>query len=140
VGCDLCERPGGQVLWESALCRVVLVPDADYPGYCRVVLNRHLPEMTDLPALERRQLMEVVFATERAVREVVAPDKINLASLGNMTPHLHWHVIPRRYLDQHFPGSIWSAPQRSARPREWCEGMTEQLTAALQQALAGIDP
>jgi diadenosine tetraphosphate (Ap4A) HIT family hydrolase len=43
---------------------------------------------------------------------VMHPDKINLASLGNMTPHLHWHVIPRFKQDKHFPQPIWGVPQR----------------------------
>ena len=43
----------------------------------------------------------------------VNPDKINLASLGNMVPHLHWHVIPRFRDDRHFPEPIWGAPQRN---------------------------
>ena len=51
--CELCDSPGGEVIWENAICRVVLVADADYPGFCRVILNRHLREMTDLPHKER---------------------------------------------------------------------------------------
>jgi diadenosine tetraphosphate (Ap4A) HIT family hydrolase len=47
------------------------------------------------------------------------PDKMNLASLGNMTPHVHWHVVPRFLDDRHFPGPIWAAPQRDrAVPEE----------------------
>jgi diadenosine tetraphosphate (Ap4A) HIT family hydrolase len=36
------------------------------------------------------------------------PDKVNIAALGNMTPHIHWHVIPRFKDDVFFPGSAWS--------------------------------
>ena len=53
---------------------------------------------------------------EAALRDMLDPDKINLASLGNMTPHLHWHVIPRWRDDPHFPGSIWGERLREARP------------------------
>jgi diadenosine tetraphosphate (Ap4A) HIT family hydrolase len=106
------------VLWQDDLCRVVLVEDCDYPGFCRVILNRHASEMTDLDPEARQQLMDVVFAAERALRQLVQPAKINLASLGNMTPHLHWHVIPRFADDKHFPGSVWSEARRPgvARP------------------------
>jgi len=48
---------------------------------------------------------------------VQRPDKVNLASFGNMTPHLHWHVIPRWRDDSHFPQSIWSAAERQGAPR-----------------------
>ena len=68
--------------------------------------------MTDLSSVERRHLMAVVFATESALRRHYRPQKINLASLGNVVPHVHWHVIPRYIDDRHFPASIWSEPKR----------------------------
>ena len=105
------------MLWQDAFCRVVLVEDAAYPGFCRVILARHIREMTDLTPPERTRLMDTVFATEAALREVLAPDKINLASLGNAVPHLHWHVIPRYRDDAHFPRAIWAEPCRSASAR-----------------------
>ena len=114
--CELCKQTGGTLLWQDESCRVVLVADNDYPGFCRVIWKRHVKEMTDLTATEREHFMHVVFAVETAVREVVHPDKINLASLGNMTPHLHWHVIPRFKLDRHFPQPIWGVPLREGSP------------------------
>jgi len=54
---------------------------------------------------------------EAVLRELLAPEKINLASFGNVVPHLHWHVIPRFSDDPHFPNSVWSARVRDgARP------------------------
>jgi diadenosine tetraphosphate (Ap4A) HIT family hydrolase len=115
---------------------VILVGDADYPGFCRVILNRHVREMTDLDAAQRQRLMVVVFATEAAVREVLNPDKINLASLGNMVPHVHWHVIPRFADDRHFPDAIWAAPRRDPAP---CtpDGLRTRLALALVANLPG---
>jgi diadenosine tetraphosphate (Ap4A) HIT family hydrolase len=104
------------VLWRDGFCRVVLVGDPDYPGFCRVILERHAREMTDLGEAERARLMRVVFAVEAALRELLHPDKVNLASLGNVVPHLHWHVIPRFQADRHFPSPVWGTPQR-APPR-----------------------
>jgi diadenosine tetraphosphate (Ap4A) HIT family hydrolase len=77
--------------------------------------------MTDLPETDRQRLMNVVFATEAAVREVLNPDKVNLASLGNMVPHLHWHVIPRFADDRHFPDAIWADARRPANCRPAAE-------------------
>ena len=68
----------------------------------RVVLNANVKEMTDLAVSDRTEVMRVVFAVEATIRQVMRPDKINLASLGNLTPHLHWHVIPRYQHDKHF--------------------------------------
>ncbi|MBV6476853.1 MAG: HIT family protein [Rhodocyclaceae bacterium] len=112
--CELCRGTGGEIVWQDELCRLVLVADADYPGYCRVVWHRHVAEMTDLDAAERRHLMSVVFAAESALRAAARPDKVNLASLGNLVPHLHWHVIPRWRGDRHFPNPIWGAAMREA--------------------------
>jgi diadenosine tetraphosphate (Ap4A) HIT family hydrolase len=70
--------------------------------------------MSDLTPDERAGLMAVVFAVEEAVRATMQADKMNLASLGNMTPHVHWHVIPRFRDDRHFPTPVWAAPQREA--------------------------
>ena len=114
--CNLCRETGGDVLWSDDLCRVVLVDDAHYPGYCRVIHQAHVPEMTDLAPEQRRRLMDVTFGVETAIRSTVRPDKVNLASLGNMTPHLHWHVIPRWRDDPHFPQAIWAAPERAGSP------------------------
>jgi diadenosine tetraphosphate (Ap4A) HIT family hydrolase len=115
MGCELCERDGGSILWRDDFCRIVRVLSDDYPGYCRVILNRHVREMTDLAGGERERLMRAVFACENAVRELFRPDKINLASLGNQVPHLHWHVIARHADDRSFPDAIWAAPKRARR-------------------------
>jgi diadenosine tetraphosphate (Ap4A) HIT family hydrolase len=117
--CELCNSPGGKVLWKDGFCRVVLVEDADYPGFCRVILEQHVKEMTDLDPAARERLMRVVFSAEAALRESSHPDKVNLASLGNVTPHLHWHVIPRWRDDRHFPAPIWGEPQRAPMPRDF---------------------
>jgi diadenosine tetraphosphate (Ap4A) HIT family hydrolase len=113
--CELCTRAGGSVLWRDAACRVVLIRDRDHAGYCRVIWNSHVKEMTDLPAAQRTHCMRVVFAVESALRNVLAPDKINLASFGNMAPHLHWHIIPRFESDAHFPNPVWGKRRRSGR-------------------------
>ncbi len=104
-------------MWDDGFARVVLVGDADHPGFCRVILNAHKKEMTDLAEVERNRFMSTVFAVEKLLRELLTPEKINLASFGNVVPHLHWHVIPRFADDPHFPNSVWSARVREgARP------------------------
>ena len=112
VSCPLCQARNENVLWHDATLRVVQVGDPDYSGFCRVVLNRHVKEMTDLPPAERLHFMQAVFAVEAALRELLHPDKVNLASLGNQVPHLHWHVIPRFADDKHFPDPVWASAQR----------------------------
>ena len=134
--CELCNSAGGITLWQGELCRVVLVEDRDYAGFLRVILNQHVSEMTDLDGASRQEMMEVVFATERALREVMQPAKINLASLGNMVAHLHWHVIARFADDKHFPGSVWSEPRRAGAPRPVDRAALERALRLRLQAVA----
>lgn len=129
--CELCASTGGRILWETPVCRVIRVADPAYPGFCRVIWTAHVREMTDLDPGERRHLMEVVFAVESVVRTLFAPDKINLASFGNVVPHLHWHIIPRWRTDRNFPEPIWGAVQREGQP-----GAPEVDDATLARALA----
>lgn len=113
--CPLCQALNEELLWQDNLLRIIRVGDAQYPGFCRVILNRHVKEMTDLAQDERIQVLHAVLVVETALRELMRPDKINLASLGNQVPHLHWHVIPRFPDDTHFPDPVWAAPKRAGR-------------------------
>ncbi|WP_293776250.1 HIT family protein [uncultured Oxalicibacterium sp.] len=112
AACELCEQHGGEVLYSNDSLRVVLIDDAHYPGFCRVIWHDHVAEMTDLQPAQRSLLMRTVCQVETALREVMQPHKINLASLGNMVPHLHWHLIPRYTDDAHFPQPIWATASR----------------------------
>lgn len=117
--CVFCEEAGGEVLWEDDCCRVVWAYEPDYPALCRVIWDSHVKEMADLKAAERDRIMKVVFATEQALITLVQPDKMNLASLGNQVPHVHWHVIPRFRDDPHFPNPVWGQKLRpTGRPLE----------------------
>lgn len=115
MDCPLCALAPENVIWEDERCRVIRVDDPAHPGFCRVVWGEHVAEMTDLAPADRSHLLAVVMATESALRALLNPAKINLASFGNMVPHLHWHVIPRYRDDRHFPESVWGAPQREGR-------------------------
>lgn len=125
--CALCLPTPHDLLWQDDFCRVVLLHDADYPAYCRVELLAHVKEMTDLPPADRARTMKVVFAVESAVREVIQPDKINLASLGNKTPHMHWHVVPRFESDKHFPNSHWGEAMRDSERQLLSPTIRDQL-------------
>ncbi len=141
--CPLCQTAGGELVWEDGQCRVVRVEGAEgdaFPGYCRVIWNGHVAEMSDLDAAGRRHLMNVVCAVETALRGLVAPDKINLASLGNLVPHLHWHVIPRWRDDSRFPAPIWAAPRNSAvvtRQPPDVRALREAIEAAMSETEGG---
>lgn len=135
--CPFCLPASEDLVWEDGLCRVVRVGGAEgtsFPGFCRVVWRTHVAEMSDLEPNSRRHLFHVVLAVEAALRQLLAPDKINLASLGNQVPHLHWHVVPRWRDDSHFPAPIWATAVREGRPRY--APATAELRAAIMAVLA----
>ena len=111
--CVLCSSQKYPIIWRNDLLRIILINDQNYRGYCRVDLINHIKEMSDLDEAIRNEFMGVIFQMEKIVKEYLQPDKINLASLGNITPHLHWHIIPRYLSDNHFPDSIWSEKKRN---------------------------
>lgn len=131
MSCPLCHPSQETVLWSDDFCRVIWVDEPDYPGFCRVILREHVREMTDLCDGDRSRLMQVVFAVEQVVRHVARPDKINLASLGNLVPHVHWHIIPRWEGDSRFPDAIWAARRRDGAPPQ-IPGVRERIRESLQ--------
>lgn len=94
---------------ESVDWRIIDAADPVFPGFTRVIWHHHVREMTDLDIADQSRLMRIVLRVESIMREVLQPDKINLASLGNQVPHLHWHIIPRWQDDIAFPGAVWAA-------------------------------
>ncbi|CAN5541439.1 hypothetical protein BH10PSE16_BH10PSE16_05450 [soil metagenome] len=110
--CPLCEADGGLLVFRNHDLRIIQADEAGFPAFYRVVWNRHVAEFSDLSATERQTCMHAVARVEQVLRSELLPAKINLAALGNMVPHLHWHVIARFEWDSHFPAPVWSAPQR----------------------------
>jgi diadenosine tetraphosphate (Ap4A) HIT family hydrolase len=134
--CELCNVDGGELIVKTAQLRVVLIDDVNYPGFCRVIWNAHVKEMTDLPIADRSSLMQAVCKVEQAVRDVMQPHKINLASLGNMVPHLHWHVIPRYLDDAHFPNPIWASTDKSSQDIDAKRALLPELRLHIQSMFA----
>ena len=144
INCPLCKEElkseEGQLIWRGDDCRVILLNDPDLPGFCRVIWNQHVSEMTDLSYGERDHLMSLVFAVEDAVRHIMHPDKINVAALGNMVPHIHWHVIPRYKDDAFFPGSVWSQRIQESPASKLVERkqLAEELPSAIKATIAAL--
>ena len=132
--CPLCASAGGTLVWQGTHMRVIRADEAGFPAFYRVVWQDHVAEFSDLSPAERQHCMDAVVVVESALREFLQPTKINLAALGNMVPHLHWHVIARFDWDSHFPAPVWAAAVRDRVPaRE--EALHAQLPA-LERALA----
>ena len=138
AGCVLCREHTGVPVWSDARWRVVRAEEADFPAFYRVVARHHVAEFSALLAPERQRCMNLVCAIERVLIEQLQPSKINLAALGNMVPHLHWHVVARFDWDSHFPQAVWGARQRdvaggaSARLGIELSALDRHVAAALE--------
>jgi diadenosine tetraphosphate (Ap4A) HIT family hydrolase len=110
--CPLCAEAGGVLIARSQQWRVIRAEDAAFPAFYRVVWNEHVSEFSALSSAQRSECMDVVCTVEQVLITALQPAKINLAALGNVVPHLHWHVIARFEADSHFPQPVWGVPQR----------------------------
>lgn len=105
--CVLCNPANEKLILQTNACRVILVDNQFYPGYIQVISNKHIKELTALDKVEALAIFDTIWLMEQRILQLLNPDKINIASLGNMVPHLHWHIIPRFSHDRNFPNSIW---------------------------------
>lgn len=110
--CVLCSTDGGAVVYSHPKFRVVVADEPLYPGFLRLIWTDHVREFSQLSADDRMLCMSAVVVLERFVIETFHPTKVNIASLGNVVPHLHWHVIPRFQDDAHFPAPVWSVSDK----------------------------
>ncbi len=138
MACPLCDTDGGTLVHRGPAWRVIRADDAQHPAFYRVVWQSHVAEFSALSPADRAACMEVVATVEQTLRTQLQPTKINLAALGNMVPHLHWHVIARFADDTHFPDPVWAPARRPANAAR-LEALRQQLPAlddALRLALA----
>jgi diadenosine tetraphosphate (Ap4A) HIT family hydrolase len=113
AACPMCRR------WEDdSDLRVIMLEhsfvtlnrDQFFPGYCLLFTRSHMTELFHLTPETRAGLMEEVSAVAQALNSVFRPAKINYELLGNMVPHIHWHLVPRFAADPLWPRPIWAEP------------------------------
>ena len=134
--CPLCQQDGGTLVWCGEKLRVIRAGELGFPAFYRVVWNAHVAEFSDLSADDRTHCMDVVVQVEKALRQHLQPTKINLAALGNMVPHLHWHVVARFGWDSHFPAPVWAAAVRERS--EVQEAAVQALLPAVEKQLRSM--
>jgi len=87
---------------------VVLNRDQFFPGYTLLFTRDHVTELFHLNQKMRRELIDEVSRVAAALFSVFQPQKINYELLGNMVPHMHWHLVPRHTADPLWPRPIWA--------------------------------
>jgi diadenosine tetraphosphate (Ap4A) HIT family hydrolase len=92
-------RVSSAILSRNQICR----------GYTILIYNKgHYTELFELSLEDRAAFAEDLAQISRAIHDAFRPDKMNYELLGNVVPHLHWHIIPRKAADPielHWP--IW---------------------------------
>ena len=118
-------------LGDLPLSRVLLMNDANYPWLILVPRRPNLVELIDLDASGQATLMIEIAQAARALKEITACDKLNVAALGNTVRQLHVHVIARRNDDPAGARPVWGTV--AARPYQ--AGERDRLAGALRGAL-----
>jgi diadenosine tetraphosphate (Ap4A) HIT family hydrolase len=133
--CGYCHPGAETVLWSGDRCRVILADEPGFDGWCRVIWNAHVRELSDLGDADRNHLMGVVAAVERTLIAQLRPVKMNIAALGTAAPHLHFHLIPRFDTDANFPDPVWTA-RRHTTSRLDRNAVAAQLRTTIREAIA----
>ncbi len=85
-----------------------LTANQAYRGRCQLIFDpRHVARIDELSPDEWAALSADIYAAQRAIVHVVRPDHVNVESLGNVVPHLHWHIIPRYERDPRWGEPVW---------------------------------
>jgi diadenosine tetraphosphate (Ap4A) HIT family hydrolase len=109
--CPMCGKWAAESelrITELEHCYVSLNRDQFFAGYCFVFTRDHVTELFHLDPATRQGVMEEVNRVARVLAELFRPTKINYELLGNMVPHMHWHLVPRFTDDPLWPRPIWS--------------------------------
>ncbi|TFZ01448.1 HIT family protein [Ramlibacter rhizophilus] len=138
AACPLCAADGGRLVLRTPRWRLIHAEGAGFPAFYRLVWNAHVAEFSDLDRGERAELTEALALAEQLIREHLAPTKMNVASLGNMVPHLHWHLIARFEGDSHFPAPVWATAVREpdAAQLEGVRARLPALESAMRERMA----
>ncbi|HXD83944.1 MAG TPA: HIT domain-containing protein [Rudaea sp.] len=114
------------------LSRVLLMDDARFPWLILVPRRAHLRELTDLGDAEQRLLLGEINRCARVLQTLFAPDKLNIAALGNVVAQLHVHVIARYALDAAWPRPVWGIGEREPYAPDARNARIEALRHALE--------
>jgi diadenosine tetraphosphate (Ap4A) HIT family hydrolase len=80
-----------------------------WPWVILVPRRAGLREIHELSPADRATLVEEVALASSALERLYAPDKLNVAAIGNLVPQLHVHVVARRRDDPAWPDPVWGS-------------------------------
>lgn len=114
-----------------------LAKNQTYRGQCLLILDcRHAVRAEQLAKHEWLDFCADLFKAERALARTVKPDHMNLASLSNVIPHLHWHIVPRYENDPRWGAPIWPTSLADTPDVRLSGNERSELIGRLRDALA----
>lgn len=127
--CTMCRRwedDSDLRILELEHSRLILNRDQFFAGYCLLFTKKHVTELFHLTPSERTGLMEEISMVAEVLHRILRPEKINYELLGNMVPHMHWHLVPRFVDDPLWPRPIWAEPHTELilEPEEYRQRIT----------------
>ena len=107
-----------------------------YRGYCILIYDdTHVTRIDQLTAEGWAKLANDIFTSETAVYKSMQPDHINIASIGMLVPHLHWHIIPRYKNDPRWGGPIWTSDLEDMAVKKLHDEEYELLATRIKQTM-----
>jgi diadenosine tetraphosphate (Ap4A) HIT family hydrolase len=141
IGCPMdAPRPRSTDDWdfvaELTASSLYLATNQTYRGHCQLIFDRrHVARVDQLSPEEWQAMAADLFRAQAAIVEAVRPDHMNIETLGNIVPHLHWHIVPRYRTDPRWGAPIWLtslADMKVTRlPPAERDGLIHDLRAAL---------
>ncbi len=113
------------------LCQVRLMDDSRFPWLILVPGVVGISEIHQLSSAQVRQLGEESCRLARVMEGIFQPDKLNVASLGNLVPQLHLHHVARFRDDPCWPGPVWGCGEGRPYPPQEADSLCQRVRAAL---------
>ena len=124
------ERDSVPLMW-LGLCELRLMNDSRWPWLILVPQRPDAVEIHDLTPLDQAMLSFETTMVAQAFKRVTGCGKINIASLGNVVPQLHMHVVARSEGDHGWPGPVWGAGPHEPYEREDLHRLIAKVRSAL---------
>lgn len=128
-----------EALVSLKLCEARLQLDARFPWIVLIPRRAGARELEHVTNGDRAQLMDEIILAGAAVRAIGAAlgrpvEKLNVGTLGNVTPQLHVHVVGRRADDEAWPGPVWG----HGEARAYDDGALEAARSAALTVLRSM--
>jgi diadenosine tetraphosphate (Ap4A) HIT family hydrolase len=121
-------------LYENSLI-IIETHQSEVP-WLKIFTKEFKKEFSQCTSDEKSMIWRALDIIEKSMIAYYNPEKINMASFGNMLPHVHWHISARFKEDSYFPEPMWGEKQREGQLNLpsfelFCKQVAEQLQTSL---------